>query len=583
MSALPPGPPPATTVFTGPIDDTRTLKDLQAICTALNTKQSRSKVDCASSIITILHNFPSVHEDDPRFAQIYAYHKEKGEYGRPASKEKSKAKAKAKSTDKVAEEKEERSKPQKALTGAALKLHQGKVTTDPPAKTVKLQTSKPKRPSGEEEDKSDEEKSNSSPLTDVSPLPVNGSEHGSDDDSEHDANENKEVKKPGETTTGSVLLRLLSFPSNNNGPSKSIFVKDVPIIINKATPGGTQTSETSLTSLLAASIASNSPLKADRTGRFFRRALDPEDEAPIDLGSVNNHDGGILPDILKHWKRADTYTLKASTLDKDVFECDIFYSPGPTGAVSAAAYTGPSDPAFVPLAVAQTRPPTAQAPKVKPTKLPSTEEAYQFIRDIFQLESIILAKKSTLAGDGLANHRAWMAFKKRYDDFEHQTYGYRVPIGYVLPANISGSWGSNVSFTIEQLQHAAGLGKSATNANTTLFESAAQLDGKIGRWVNSDTNDIAEEDLKKLNKKYAQMNINEPVDGFKARVQKLCNEQGIAYGKQSKKAKAGEDKVAGKRKRGEAEGSRKKKRAKSIDTIDMDNDTDKGSESSGDE
>ncbi|KAJ7061996.1 hypothetical protein C8F01DRAFT_1136075 [Mycena amicta] len=563
MSALPPGPPPATTVFTGPIDDTRTLKDLQAICTALNTKHSRSKVDCASSIITILRNFPAAHEDDPRFAQIYAYHKEKGEYGRPASKEKSKAKAKAKSTDKVAEEKEEQSKPQKALTGTALKLHEGKVTTDPPGKTVMLQTIKSKGQSGK--DKSNDENPDSSPLSSITPL-------ADDPDSEHASNEDKEVEvenlKKAEETTGSVLLRLLPFPANSNGRSKSIFVKDVPII-NKATPGGTPTQETSLTSLLAASIASNSPLKADRAGRFYRRALDSDDEAPIDLGSVNNHDGGRLPDILKDWKRADIYPLKASTRDEGLFECDIFYSPGPTGAASAAAYTGPSDPAFVPLAVAQTRPPTAQAPK--------------FIRDIFQLESIILAKKSTLAGDGLANHRAWNAFKKHYDEFEHQTYGYRVPIGYVLPANISGSWGSNVSFTIEQLQHAAGLGKSATNANTTLFESAAQLDGKIGRWVNSDTNGIAEEDLKKLNKKYAAMNVNEPVDGFKARVQKLCSEQGIAYGKQSKKAKAGEDKVAGKRKRGEAEGSRKKKRAKSIDTVDMDNDTDKGSESSGDE
>ncbi|KAJ7715580.1 hypothetical protein DFH07DRAFT_785592 [Mycena maculata] len=135
MSA-PPGP-----VFTGAIDTTRKVEDLKAICTALDLDSKGLKKPAILSLLQA-HLFIDYRswEEDARFAPLYEYRKKNPP---KAPRAPGGSKPNKSSAGKMADDVAEKSKPQKPLTGANLKLHEQKVTMDPPPSFGPL-SSKPK-------------------------------------------------------------------------------------------------------------------------------------------------------------------------------------------------------------------------------------------------------------------------------------------------------------------------------------------------------------------------------------------------------------------------------------------------------
>ncbi|KAJ7439303.1 hypothetical protein B0H11DRAFT_1934636 [Mycena galericulata] len=432
-------------------------------------------------------------EEDPRFAPLYRF--------KPtAAGKKSKATGKN-SHSKAVEDLAEQGKPAKALTGSNLKLHDHKVTVDPPASFGRLSM----KMNAEHSDKGKTDDPMSPLTSETSTSPVPSDQEDENEGSDGDEDKGDKFDGAGKVVKTQVVVNF-RHPWDQH-PSRAVVVPDASVRMFK-TPGGTPAQEVLLSQLVPAALQMNSPMKGERGGRLARPGFIPgHDTYPI--GSVAQHLDGPPPQPLNLY-RANALTL--TDVGGGLFGCDLFYEPGVTNVATLtsntvppanlAAATGeaaaPTDPALtatptsltgagtdLPLEIAQAR--AAQMPPPVTAQL-STPQFNQFLRACVGQERPLPITNNTTALDGITSFLNFDTFLKKFSVFSKKGGGYIIPPDWVAPAEVINAipvWQvyRNKTFTQREIVAAAGLKPSATKANHGGYGKALKLKTELGDWL----------------------------------------------------------------------------------------------------
>ncbi|KAJ6529565.1 hypothetical protein DFH09DRAFT_1327266 [Mycena vulgaris] len=464
-------------IFKGPIDQSCRKVHLQALCAALNLDSAKKNKDTLISLLRghLFEVFPSL-ETDPRFTELYKYH--------AAHPKKSKAPSKnRKSTAKAAEELEEKSKTQKPITGANLKLLTAKVTTDPPGSFAPLSLRVKQEDSKHKEDLPIED--DLSELTSSSPPRSFPKDNPKDNEEllEDDADPDSPAQPTG------VLVKFFH-PHREEQAAQEVFVHNVDVSTSE-TPNGTLNHQTTLTKLIPAAIHNNSPMKNDQAGRFSRRGVSGGDNK-MPIGSVAQHLFGPVPPNLQ-WTPANTIRLQPQ--EGGFFQVDLFYEPSETVAVPKPVTSLTGANTDQPLAIARARE-TIRAVKEQPVRQIATPHFCNYLRELVDT-SLRPQTKSTTAGIALQNYIIYDTFQNLFTPYKQRGGGYLIPADFMPPASVvSPDWEQyrNISFTQGEIIEAAGLKSSSTRSNQSLFTKAKTVSGPLGDWVRSSLKPKKEDD-----------------------------------------------------------------------------------------
>ncbi|KAJ7470613.1 hypothetical protein FB451DRAFT_1176584 [Mycena latifolia] len=525
MSAPAPIPPPDP-VFTGALDKLK-KPELQSLCLALGLEQKdisgKKKESLISLINTIFDAYPS-YEEDSRFAGLFKHRKKHAN-----------SKPKKTSAVKDAEDAEEQSNPSKPLTGAALKLLNQKVTTDPSPSFRPLNLGQ-----GSKKTKEAYSSPLSTPTPSSSPAPLplppappapnaeaTGEESEEDDNSEEDDDDeededetaeesNKEdIEKEGDTNEDEdgdekinspkpnkpikdlglpkitqaptpVLVRF-SHPTDNNIPTQTVFVKSVQVTKSETEEGQVK-HEATLTELLPLALNNHSPMKADRAGRLLRAGVYNRMER-MPIGSIGQHTEGGPPPANLEWTRANTLTLESLQGDDNVFGAQLYYEPSaapnnPTPTLAPAPTTSLTGAQTdVPIEIAQQR----QAANPVPPKhlIQDSPHFRRFILEYTEFTSLSPTTNMT-AGQALDAYLRFIPLLEKLKGSSKGGAGWAIPSDFEAPASVTTpGWEQyrNGTFTQKEVILASGLKLTSTRQNYHLFQKAERLPGDIAKWV----------------------------------------------------------------------------------------------------
>ncbi|KAJ7782114.1 hypothetical protein B0H14DRAFT_2960299 [Mycena olivaceomarginata] len=515
-------------VFDGPLEDL-TKKQVDPICIALNLPYKNKKKDGLVKLIkTTLFSISPELEQDPRFSKLYKYGRDTPTEQQPKKGKKSVAKAK--------EDLVEAGKPQKPLTGANLTLHEQKSTTDPPAGFAPL---------GLQGNRQGKVLNTAliGDLSSVSPSSSPGPELAHDEDSGKEQDE--EPARKDTRGTANVLVKIHRH-RDDAFPAEDIIVQNVPVT-QFETPGGTANVEALLTELLPRTLNSNSPMKKDRAGRFFRSSIF-ENGSRMDVGTVAQQLDGPTPANLS-WSRANALPLER--LEDDLFGATLYFHPSAAQHVpTVTSLTGAGT--DKPLLIAQAR---AQLPKPAPlTKAVESPELLALLRALAAYDSKdgeLPKKKSVTAAVARDNYHEYQAYLHPFLEYGKKTDGFYFPSDWEAPDHVAASitnWQNfrNKSFTKDNITVSAGLTTTSTNSNNTLFARAIALGGKVASWVKQEGTDgdtLSPDVRSSLDKKYGTMGLGSfrkyIDDKTNASKNKLSSQAGPSKPKRKRSVSAG--------------------------------------------
>ncbi|KAJ7025975.1 hypothetical protein C8F04DRAFT_1191010 [Mycena alexandri] len=471
-----PAPPGSIVVFKGPLTMARTQAELAAICAALKlTYKGKKKEKLIEEIRSALPGL----ETDPRFAELYQDQEDV-----PAKQVKGKRGKKSKSTDKAKADLAEQGKPQKALTGANLKLHQQQNTVDPPASFAPLSL---KAKAGADTDEAQEDnlrRYQACPVTLPSPSgnnqdDKNGQAGGAEDEEQED---NPFWNKVSKATEGSANVLVKIHDHNHvGGPAQDILVKGVPVT-NFQTPGGDVNSNALLTKLIPMTLQGNSPLK---------NLVSLTQKITWMSELFAQHLEGTIPNNLE-WDRANTFPLEK--LDKGV----RIRPPPPITSLTGAK----SD---KPFAIAQARSKVQPTAKTAFIKAENSEELFAVLRAITGSQGLP-EKKNNTAAEGCESYIEYQRYFNNFLPFAKKNGGFAFPappeVAAAVPtwANLRGH-----SFTRDQITLSANLTTTATNNNNSLFRSVEALGEEVALWaieVGAEGDELDSQRRKVLDRKY---------------------------------------------------------------------------------
>ncbi|KAJ7187092.1 hypothetical protein C8R46DRAFT_284066 [Mycena filopes] len=464
-------------VFQGPLDKAN-KKDLQAICVALNIlirdekDQKLYKKDVLIRLIEERFDTETSLAQDARFAQLYEHRK---------GKKPSKGGEIKTSAEKTAEDLAEQAKTIPALTGANLKLHQKKLTTDPKGSLVPLQLGLKalaeggvlgrKAPTPSESSLTNASKTSKAPSVE---------EEDNKEEEEEVAGGKEVLPSPPSTVTGNVLVKF-EHPHIENFPSAEVYVGNVAIDQSVST-GGSLIHETKLTTLVPVILNNFSPMKNDRAGRLARHGLGNGGKGHLAIGSVAQHVDGPLPECLA-WDRVNHLPLTKSAARDDEYECTLFFQPSATTVLPSAAINLTGAGTDRPLEIAQER---AAVAALVPKK-GSGPEFYQFMRELVGVTEEFNQPKNVDAGTGLDNYRGFDTYYQKFSKYlRPKGAGYHIPANLQLPATVTVERPERflgLDCTKIDVIFSCGLKKSSTSDNHILFGKALKLNTDAGEYV----------------------------------------------------------------------------------------------------
>ncbi|KAF7372701.1 hypothetical protein MVEN_00133500 [Mycena venus] len=468
MSTLPPAKPsPGPLVFQGKLGRLK-KKDLQDICRELgmNEKDVKKQKDILlKHVESVLDSNPSLAKD-PRFKDL--------ERDKSAGQ-----KAKRTSAAKISEDKSEASKAPKALTGANLKLRNQK-----DASKVKSN------------------KGGSSPLPDMTESSEEDAQsevHHQSDEEEQEEHESggekggkeKDIPPSPPHTPPPIVLVSVKHPLQPLLPGEQVYVDNIKIF-RSTTADGTVQHEAELTELLPKVIDNNSPIKADRAGRFSRPGVHkPEELMPV--GSVAQHlDGSVLPSNLT-FGRANRVLLADRG---DEYGVTLYFQPSTTGQVPVPVTELTGAKTDKPLEIAKARPRGGQLEVPIRRQEIVTDQFRTFIQQ-FANNPKFSAKTNLTAGQCLDSYLEASSFLALFKGFKKANLGYYISADFNAPSQVTmQGWEQfrHCSFTQIILLKAGGLGNSSTRDNLKLFKRAKEIGGDIGKWVKAERPDPDAED-----------------------------------------------------------------------------------------
>ncbi|KAK7051726.1 hypothetical protein R3P38DRAFT_3593687 [Favolaschia claudopus] len=474
-------------------------KELEQITQALSVKPNtgnKNKDGLIRLIKTTLVTISPDLRNNPRYSALYEDNKEL--FGGPTTVAAlPKSQKNKNSAHKTAEDLADADKTQNKVTGAALKLQQGRVTVDPPA--------------GHEFLKSNSENPGnlnwnngrvSSPLSPVSSR----SSPGPPEIPEDEGSEAGEIEKPARsarTTPQSVdvVMNVRAFSSDAE-PAQEIVLSNVPVR-EVVLSGGNVHTEAHVSHLLSMTINNSSPIKAKGTGRFYRSgAFNPD--ARMDLGTVAQHSAQATPQDLE-WDAKTTVDLKR--INGQYFSAELFFdSQGGKPIQPITSLTGAGT--DQPLEIARNR--AVVGPKASSViKATSGPELFDFIRAVAGSNKLPEIKNDTAAA-GRLNYIAFQKFMQPCLQFKGKKEGMVVPENWIAPAHVAEAypdWASfrNKSFTKDDITLAAGFRTTSNNITNSVFQKIERLGGGMAKWAKEegvDGDSLREEERERLNRKY---------------------------------------------------------------------------------